>query len=286
MILCTQTDFLAPRVGYHATVDMLAAAGFDALDLSLFDVAQPDGYFSGADALERAQQLREYAAARGLSITQAHAPFGAAATEESIRRAIVIAATAGARQIVVHPLHPIPYRNNEEQLFQENMAYYRSLIPLCEQHGIRVCVENMWQYDKRRDYITDAPCSRPEEFIRYLDTLSSPWIIGCLDLGHCGLVGLEPQEMILALGHDRLRALHVHDNDYRHDSHTLPGCGNINWETVTAVLAAIHYDGEFTFEADCFYQNFEPDFWQEAACFLAKRGRNLIAKIERAAQQG
>ena len=50
------------------------------------------------------------------------------------------------------------------------MKFYKSLIPYCEEYGIKVAVENMWQYP---GMISHSTCSRPEEFIRYIDELDS-----------------------------------------------------------------------------------------------------------------
>lgn len=289
MLLATQTRFFADHLGHKGAVDVLAKAGFDSLDLSLFDMRHADGYFSGDDAIEKAKELRAYAEAKGIRFTQAHAPFEFDLRTKSfdeytplVNRSIEIAAAVGANQIIVHPFHHIEFRGNEQYVFEKNMDYYRSFIPLCEEYGIRVCAENMWRTDPRRGYIVEDACSYSKKFAEYIDTIGSEWITGCLDIGHCGLVGEEPQDAVINLGHDRLKALHVHDNDYKCDAHTIPGCGKINWEKVTHALAKINYSGEFTFEADQFFSNFEPAFWQQAANFLASRGRSLIAMIENA----
>jgi sugar phosphate isomerase/epimerase len=52
-----------------------------------------------------------------------------------------------------------------------------------------------------------------------------------------------------------LHALHVHDNDYIDDRHTLPGLGRMDWEEIMKALAEIDYDGDFTYEADNFLVN-------------------------------
>lgn len=289
MLLVTQTDHLGSRLGRRRAIDILAKAGFDALDLSLFDMIGEDADFGGDDAIRNAAELRRYAEDKGIRFTQAHAPFSFDLKKKSfdeytplVEKAIKIAATVGARQIVVHPFHHVEYRSNEQYVFEKNVEYYRAFIPLCEEYGIRVCAENMWQVDRRRGYIVEDACSYAAKFAALLDAIDSEWVIGCLDIGHCGLVGEEPQDALITLGHDRVRALHVHDNDYKCDAHTIPGCGRIDWRAVTSALAKINYSGEFTFEADNFFLNFEPDFWQQAADFLALRGRALISMIETA----
>lgn len=287
MILSTQTSFLFDKIGIDEGLKILASAGFDALDLSLPFIVREGTYFNGDDAIEKATELKKKAESLGLFFNQSHAPYSfdlkTKPFEEYtplVTKAIKIAAAAGAKQIVVHPFHHIPYKGNEQYLLEKNIEYYRSFIPLCEETGIKVCVENMWQKDLKRGYIIEDVCSNAEMFAKYLDEIDSEWIIGCLDIGHCGLVGEEPEEAIMTLGHDRVKALHVHDNSYKADEHTIPGLGKINWSAVTESLAKIDYSGEFTYEADMFFKDFEPSFYRQAAKFLEIRGRHLISMIK------
>ena len=70
----------------------------------------------------------------------------------------------------------------------------------------------MWQWDDKREIIVDSICAQPEEFCALLDAIDSPWIVGCLDIGHSALVGVEPRGTLSAhSGSKRLQALHVHD---------------------------------------------------------------------------
>ena len=190
------------------------------------------------------------------------------------------AALMGIRNIVVHPVQHLTYAKEKQRLWEENLAFYRSLIPYCEEYGIRVCAENMWQYDNKRRYIVDSVCSQPEEFCGLLDALDSPWIVGCLDLGHCALVGVEPEDFIRAMGKERLQALHVHDVDYLHDCHTMPFTKNLNWEAITRALAEIGYEGDFTFEADSFYEGFPPQLVPDACKLMERTGRYLVGRIQ------
>ena len=111
-----------------------------------------------------------------------------------------------------------------------------------------------------------------------IDEINSPWITACLDIGHTALVGVDPADAIRALGHDRLKALHVHDVDYLHDCHTLPFNRNLDWDAITAALAEIHYDGDFTFEADAFLEQFPRELRKDASVLMARTGRYLVEK--------
>lgn len=288
MRLVTTTEKLAEAFGDEECVRILAEAGFDAIDWGFFEMAAGKGIWCTDQWREHALALKELGGQCGIAFAQAHAPFPSstgvqdedALILERIIRSMEAAALMGIKNIVVHPRQHLPYAKNKEALWQENLDFYRSLIPWCEKFGIRVCAENMWQYDNRRRYIIDSVCSQPEEFCGLLDTLNSPWITGCLDLGHCALVGVEPEDFIRAMGKNRLQALHVHDVDYLHDCHTMPFLKSLNWENITGALAEIGYEGDFTFEADSFYEGF-PDALKRDACRLMERtGRYLIRRIE------
>lgn len=287
MRLVTQTCILAETFGDEECLRVLAQAGFDAVDWSFFGMEQDRGIWCGAAWREHALRLKEAAEACGIGFSQAHAPFPSSRGEEPydtkirtwILRSMEAAALMGVRNIVVHPMQELEYAKNREKLWEENLAFYRSLIPYCETFGIRVCAENMWQWDKKRNYIVESVCAPPEEFNGLLDELDSPWIVGCLDLGHCALVGREPQDMIRAMGAKRLQALHVHDVDYRRDCHTMPFLESIDWEAVTQALADIGYQGDLTLEADEFLRGMPSTLMPEGSRMMARTGRYLIERI-------
>lgn len=270
-------------------VEITANAGFDALDFSFY----PDGFYGPQTDCEAFTQsllrLRGLAEDRGMVFNQAHAPFrpGTLFRDQpevafhNVVRAMKQAALLGADRIVVHPIHYTNYYEpgEPERIFERNMKFYGHLLPYCEEYGIRIAIENMWQYEKKSQRISVSACSRPEELCRYLDTLNSPWFAACLDIGHAQL-NSDPVHCIRTLGKERLKVLHVHDVDGFHDSHTIPYCGTVDWDAVTAALAEIGYTGDFTFETDNFPGYFPKELYQPAVDFLAVTGRYLMKKIE------
>lgn len=295
MRLVTQTDITAKTFGDEACIPILKKAGFEALDWSFFGMEQGKGIWCTDAWREHALRLKEIAAQWDMGFSQAHAPFPSSKGEEvydreireRILRSMAAAALMGVRNIVVHPKQELEYARNEEKLWEENLEFYRSLIPCCEEYGIRICAENMWQRDQKRGYIVDSVCARPDEFVRLLDELDSPWIVGCLDVGHCALVGREPQDVIRAMGRRRLQALHIHDVNYVRDCHTMPFMEDLDWEAITGALAEIGYEGDFTLEADEFLRRLPPELMPEASCLMAKTGHYLIKRIkEQAGQAG
>ena len=282
MLTSTQNGKLQKCYGTAESIRMLKQAGFDAYDMSMYsffgDASNP---FNGEHWREEAQKIRAYADSLGMPCNQAHAIFplirgddSDAARHECLLRQMEIASILGAKIIVVHPHQHLYYHKNVEKLKELNMEFYRGLIPYCEKFNIKVAVENMWRnyYDRNSTRITDSVCSRAEEFRDYMDTLNSPWLVACLDIGHVSLVGEDMTRMIHALGH-HLQALHVHDTDTCSDLHTLPFHGKIDFEEVTQALADIGYEGDITLEADNFYGTLPTDrreALQAAAGYMAQ----------------
>ena len=291
MLLSTQTDNLFRRFSPDEAIGILAAAGFDAIDYSMFAMTDDNCPLNTCDPEKYGMELRKKAEAAGLRFNQAHAPFpcwrsGDAAYNEKmparILQSIRIAGVLGAKAIVVHP---IAYTERGEAQKAFNFAFYRTLESTAREYGIRIALENMWGRDSRRDYIVPNVCSLADELAEYYDGLAAPDVYTvCLDLGHCGLVGEEPYDAIRTLGKDRLGALHVHDNNYRQDNHTLPydyGM-KMDWEKITRALGEIDYQGDFTFEADNFLARFGSDTVADASAFMAAIGRKLMKKIDAA----
>ncbi len=278
---------------YASMAKIAKQAGFDMGDVCLTGMVRADDPFNGDNYRALAEDCRRQIEGEGLLVNQTHVPFRFTewddqAMEEAVFprtiRCLEVSALLGAKVAVVHPLHHFIYRGHEEEVFEANMRFYRRLIPYCREYGVMCGIENMYQEDRQRKYIVHDTCSHKEEFVRYIDTLDSEYMVACLDIGHVCLPSQadEPHDFIRALGHDRLKALHVHDNDYRADRHDFPYFGKINWDEITKALAEINYSGDFTYEVQerTFY-TMDREILPFAAEFAAKIGRHLISKIEK-----
>ena len=87
--------------------------------------------------------------------------------------------------------------------------------------------------------------------------------------------------MILTLG-DKVKALHIHDNRFKADDHTLPYLGEIDWDTVTDALGQIGYAGDFTYEVTGYLTRFDDELVEKALALQVAVGRRLIEKVEAA----
>ena len=271
---------LGDREGVRAMLD----AGFPALDMSFF--AGSWLFTHEGNKLALAKELRAIADGSGAVFNQAHAPFGR--TEVFYEKFLPVfpemfecCAILGVKNIVVHPLHDLPYYGNEEALFDMNMEFYSSLKHFAEDSGVRIALENMWQYHPKKRQVVDSVGSDPHELCRYYDTLNDPkHFTVCLDLGHVALCDREPEDAILTVGHDRLGALHVHDVDYVSDLHTVPFGSKMNWDNICRSLAQIDYKGDLTLEADNFFKDVDNEFYPTVLKFMADVARHLTKKIE------
>ncbi|MBO5891491.1 MAG: sugar phosphate isomerase/epimerase [Oscillospiraceae bacterium] len=268
----------------EAAVKLVKNAGFAAID---FGFLTEEYYAETGLGEDWYRQLRCFANHNGIVFNQAHAPYPTSFKDPAktavrfweVVRAMKHAAILGIPVMVVHPMQHLRYYDDgaPELLFEMNMDFYRRLIPFCEEYGVKVALENMWQREPE-NVINHSTCSTPAEMIRYHDTLNSPWITCCLDLGHATLVEDTPA-FIRALGADRLRALHVHDVDGIHDSHMPPYTGVTNWTQIAKALKDIGYRGDFTFEV-CAWTNKLPMTLHEPALkLLSDIGHHLVNQI-------
>lgn len=264
MIISVNSNWMLSKYGredFTIGPKKIREAGFDAVDFSFSDMSRRENFaFNGDNYIELAENLRKEYDKMGLSVNQAHAPYAFKDWDNKENfdnyiypmhiRSMEIAAILGAKTIIIHPLHFKEYHHHEEEIFEMNMKFYRSLLPYCREYGIKVGIENMWQKDPRRKCIIPDTCSTKEEFVRYIDTLDSEYMVACLDVGHAGLPWQddEAHDFVRYLGRDRLKALHIHDNDYITDQHLLPYMGKVNWNEFFKALGEIDYTGDFTYE--------------------------------------
>lgn len=290
MLLVTQTDRLAQLYGDRKAITILAEAGFDGIDYSMFTLTAPNNPLMGDDWRAEADALRTHAESLHIRFVQGHAPFHFRDNSPEawksfnfpcLVRAIEIAGVLGIRELVIHPVQFLPYKQNASLLHDYNMQFYRALIPHAKAASVRICLENMWQRNRLRgNIITHSTCSRAEEAADWVDELDDPESVGyCLDLGHCGLVELDAADEIRRLGH-RITALHVHDNDFMEDQHILPYQGHADWADILTALREVGYKGPFTFEADNFLRQVPEAILPTAVRMMAELGRYMIGQIE------
>lgn len=295
MEISTSTSRLFETFGYKEGVKIAAEIGFDALDLNLIKPIYADE-FSDENLEDTCKMLKEEAVKNGIYFNQAHAPFPSYILRDNKEKmdeynnkvrpklinAIKAAGLVGAKQIIVHPIDCTWVDGVEHKKF--NIDFYNALIPYCKKYNIKIALENIWEYANIKGELTRIiiPNVSGKDLAEYYDALDPEYFAVCLDIGHCDLVGEKAEDVIVALGHDRLHALHVHDNDGKADLHTLPYLGTFDWDAIMGALKKIDYDGVLTFEVggpllDAYVD--KPVLMKKAYELLAMTGKFLANKF-------
>ena len=111
--------------------------------------------------------------------------------------------------------------------------------------------------------------------------MDSPWLVGCLDIGHVSLMRADIYDFIRNMGQKRLQALHIHDTDFVKDLHTLPFTQKIDYQPILKALGEIGYQGDVTFEANGFFGGFPDALLLPAARLMAETGKYLAKQIKK-----
>ena len=300
MKISTQTASLARIYGDEKALIKIANAGFEAVDYSLYIHDKQNGVYSGKGFEKYAEKIKNVADAAGIKIGQIHGhsptpsyPDYMANSEMYDKLAantIISAAIMGCPYVVIHPLIMLDrlYDRKYKENYEANLEYYGKMIPYLKESGVKIAIENMWHFDDEKNKIVDTVCSSAEEMISLANDLGDDFVF-CLDVGHCALTDRKPGDVARQLG-DRLKVLHVHDNDCKDDTHDIPynahpanmmfpsNPDKIDWDEFMKALKDINYDGTFSLEADGFLKKFPPELYEDGLGFMAKVARHLADK--------
>ncbi|MBE6762293.1 MAG: hypothetical protein E7551_08420 [Ruminococcaceae bacterium] len=198
----------------------------------------------------------------GLTITQMHAPFPAYVPGEAqlldymievYKKLIIFSDFANCKNLIVHGIctrsdHP---EDTKEYIENLNLKLFESLIPTLVKTNVTVCLENLFTWRPSVPYEGPGHCSDADEAIEIIDHLNKKAgkeCFGlCFDTGHANLVGFDSKKYILKLG-NRIKSLHIHDNDGITDLHLAPYSGNYDWTSFCDTLKEINYEGDLSFE--------------------------------------
>ena len=253
MKLSLNLYFAAKKIGYEKAIRLSGDAGFDALDMGFFDMKTGESPFLSDDYKNVCDGFVSLARECGMYFNQAHAPFGAPYAKYSAEcvphfpRMFECCARMNIGTVIIHPVQDGQFYLHEDEMLEKSVKFYKDLIPMAKEYGVRIATENMWQRDKR-GYIVDDTCASPEHFCAVVDAVDSEWLTACLDIGHVVLCGRDPYTFIHKLGKERLTALHVHDNDGISDQHKAPYTGTIVWQDFCDELKKVGYSGDISFE--------------------------------------
>ena len=260
MKISTEIYSAAAIVGEEKAIELIAKAGFDAWDFSMFDMVTCDrksgeiiykGHpLESKDAVSFAKRLRKVGEDNGIYCNQSHTayPLCYKAVRESIYKAIECSAEAGAKIVVVHP--------DMDASVEENVELYQKYLEFAKGHGVMIATENML-IRRLLDEPSKSSFVTPERIKPLFDLINDDNFVLCLDVGHAeiGIANTSSLEMIDCFK-NKIRALHLHDNDKNLDSHQIPFSMNIDFPPIMRALKETVYNGDLTLESDSFLGSF------------------------------
>lgn len=286
-----------------ARYKFLKDCGFDAVELddefeedwSLLLKGEANNFWKKSlDEIYEIVALHKKAAERnGIVFSQMHAifPLYFPKREElneylqtAAEKALAVAGFLNCPAVIVHPIN----HADKEQEIELNLAVYRRLMPVAKQHGVKICIENLFRSANGR--LIEGACSTPEEACWYIDKLNEEAgaeVFGfCLDIGHANVVRRNLKNFIVKLG-PRLTCLHIHDNDGENDTHAMPfthtvGGGSkpsLDWDGVLDGLREINYRGNLSFEAYKPFRVFPAELEEDLLKLYTSIGRYFRNKI-------
>lgn len=288
--------------GYH----FMSEAGFDCIDfnfdtyLSINDICAGrinDVYDRPMEEIwEDFKPHAEAAKKYGLTFGQTHAPFpcvirGDEAASEKLLRITVntmaLSEKMGSRYIVVHPL-TLAYECSKQEEYDFNLEMYKKLIPAAKKFHQIVCLENM--FFEINYHLMEGVCSDFAETAKMIDELNEiagEEVFGfCFDVGHANVLGKNMYQSLVTLG-NRLKILHIHDNDGISDLHTLPYTFmrswnglSTDWDGFLRGLKDIGYKGVLSFESGRCMEGFPLELHPSVLKLTADIGKYFAKKIE------
>jgi len=151
-----------------------------------------------------------------------------------IRASIRFASELDARCVVVHPgWTTATDRFMKGRAWELNLRSLRWLLRYAEEYGVDMLIENV---PGPTPYLLVSA----EDFQLFYDEMEQPMGM-VLDVAHANLNG-EVAEFTRRFG-DRIRHVHVSDNDGESDQHLPIGDGGIDWEGVMALLRGSGFSG-------------------------------------------
>lgn len=284
-----QTKGLIPEKPLEVGIKMISDAGFTRVDYNLDTYLKNIAIYSGNinqffdEPLENLMTYfsnqRDVMKKNGISPSQMHAPYpffvygkdnqNQYMREVVVPKSIAIASAMNVSWMVLHPAK-MQYTFGKDEEMKVNLEFFASLILLLKKYGVGICVENLYEGVGGR--ITEGVCSNPEEAVAYVDVLNEyagEELFGiCLDTGHLQLTKRDAAEYISKVG-DRLKILHLHENDAIGDLHQMPYTfggeryDGLDWSKIAKALADIDFDGTLSFETfpcmNSFMQGMEAD---------------------------
>jgi sugar phosphate isomerase/epimerase len=137
-------------------------------------------------------------------------------TKFTFMRALNICALLKAEIVVFHlGLNPLIPSNYREASLDVSLKTFRPVVNHAKRLGIVIAIENMF-------------LGKPDLLKRVIETIDSPHMQVCLDIGHVNVYSTVPLKRWFDALAKYVVKVHINDNDGQNDLHLAFGAGNVD----------------------------------------------------------
>lgn len=294
----------APAKGFQ----LIKLAGFDCADFSLNQYLMNDEIYKlrkNSFFDQSVSELEHFftphkasAKAAGISINQIHMPYPLYVWEAEelneylcktvASKSLAICSFLECPYIVVHGFKLTPYLGSDEKEWKYTAELLRTIAPMAKEMGITICLENL--YNSLGGRIVEGTCTDPvitaERIDRLNEEVGSEVFGFCFDTGHANLLGIDFESFLYRMG-ERVKVLHIHDNDGIADLHQIPftftrtreNSSITDWDGFIRGLKGINYQGVLSFETSPVLKAFPPSLMPDVLSFIAKIGNYFAEEM-------
>ncbi len=201
-----------------------------------------------------------------------------------------MADTAAAFSPILRPelLRMAKFLGSEEMEWSRTEEFIESIAPMAKEMGITICIENL--YESVGSHLVEGPCCDVRKAVERIDRINDRYhaeVLGfCFDTGHANLVGIDFEDFITGLG-ERLKVLHIHDNDGISDLHQIPftftktreNNSSTDWDGFIRGMRNIGFNRVLSFETAPVLSAFPEVMKQDALEFIARIGKYFEGEI-------
>ena len=224
---------------HDATFAMLKDAGFDGVEIPIFD-REVDKYAELGKRLDALGLERIAVGARGSDDNPISADPAVRAEAAAAMRANLDSAAALGASLICGPLHaPLGVFSGVPPTAEEkarSVAYLQEVAPYAEERGVTMALEYLSRFEM---YLTNIAADLAA-------------LVREVDQSHCRMMydtyhaHIEEKDVRAALQECKDVLVHVHASE---NDRSTPGAGQVDWETTFATLDDIGYNGWMSIEA-------------------------------------
>ena len=223
-----------PRKDLLKEIEWIGKNGFDFVDLFLEeDKATPEKI-----NVEKVKKLLRKYNLGVVGHTAWYLPIGSPiktlreASVKELVRYFEVFSELGVEFVTIHANWPGGMFSEEEGIkFQ--VESLRKLVREAKRFNLKIMYEPLETYADNVKNVSKILKMVPGLFLH-------------LDIGHANLFGKKPEEFIKKFS-NKIKHVHLHDNNGDKDLHLPMGCGSIEWEKILKILKK-YYDGTITLE--------------------------------------